>query len=102
MPQLWTLSTTCPAPAFGSGASMMLTTFCCLNAPALIDVLSVREFDQWLGALLLDQFDFVAVGSLDECDHRGAMLHRSRLAHHFDALGLQVRAGLIRIGHADG
>src|SRR5580658_6069342 len=90
MPQLWTFRTTSPAPAFGTGASMMPTRFCFWNAAAFI-----------LMALLLDQLDFVTVGILDERDHRAAMLHRARVAHHPHALRLQIRARLVCVGHAD-
>src|SRR3989442_11984268 len=49
----------------------------------------------------LDELDLVAVGILDEGDHRGAALHRSRLARHFPAVGPDLVAGLLHIGHAD-
>src|SRR5579862_2555653 len=51
--------------------------------------------------LLLDQLDLVSVGILDERDDRRAMRHRAGLAHHVDAFGLQIRARLVRVRHAD-
>src|SRR5260370_3921424 len=55
-----------------------------------------------LTGLSLDQLDLVAVGILDESDHRGAELDRTGRAHDL-AGGLgDVLAHAVDIGHADG
>ena len=43
--------------------------------------------------LLLDQFDFVAVGVLDEGDDRAAVLHRAGFARHRAAAALDLGTG---------
>src|SRR6267142_4994273 len=49
----------------------------------------------------LDELDLVAVGILDERDHRGTALHRTRLARHLAAVVPHFLARLFHVGHAD-
>src|SRR5579864_357227 len=52
-------------------------------------------------SLMLDELDLVAVGILDEGDHRGAELHRAGRARHLHAFLGERGAGGIGIGDAD-
>src|SRR5271156_3198102 len=54
-----------------------------------------------LRRLSFDQFDFVPVRILDECDHRRPVGHRTRFADDLDAFLLQFVACLTGVGHAD-
>src|SRR5260370_33448775 len=55
-----------------------------------------------LTGLSLDQLDLVAVGILDESDHRGAELDRTGRAHDLAAGLGDLLAHAVDIGHADG
>src|SRR5579862_5236643 len=73
-----------------------------LNTAAFISVPTCSFRDaEGRRLLLLYQFDFVAVGILDERDGGGAMLHRTRLAHDVDALLFEVGASFVDVVDAE-
>src|SRR5262249_7018085 len=70
--------------------------------PTALQRVRVGPGDFTNGASLpLDQLDLVAVRVLDEGDDASAMLHRPRRTRDLDAFLCEIRAGTVKVGHAD-